>query len=90
MNTQHLKTDFLEASNVHYQKYQGWLKRQQLADQTRRAYQSRINHFLGFLGASGEDVRPLVKNERERMHVLREYKRHLKQELKSRPSTVNA
>ena len=31
-----------------------------------------------------------MQNERERSHVLREYKRHLKQELKSRPATVNA
>jgi site-specific recombinase XerD len=90
MDTQRLKTDLLKASDARYQKYLTWLKRQPLAEQTRRAYQSRINHFLGFLGASGEDLRPLVQNERERTHVLREYKRHLKQELKSRPATVNA
>lgn len=32
----------------------------------------------------------LVQTERERAHVLREYKRYLKQELRSSPATVNA
>ena len=85
-----MKTALLKASYDRYEKYLSWLKRQPLSDQTRRAYRSRINHFLGFLGSSGEDIRTLVQNERERSHVLREYKRHLKQELKSRPATVNA
>jgi len=85
-----LEPAILKASYDRYEKYLSWLKRQPLSDQTRRAYRSRINHFLGFLGSSGEDIRTLVQNERERSHVLREYKRHLKQELKSRPATVNA
>jgi len=85
-----LETELLKASYDRYEKYLLWLKRQPLAEQTRRAYRSRTNHFLGFLGTSGEDIRALVQNERERTHVLREYKRHLKQDLKSRPATVNA
>lgn len=85
-----METEPLKASYDRYEKYLLWLKRQPLAEQTRRAYRSRINHFLGFLGTSGEDIRALVQNERERTHVLREYKRHLKQDLKSRPATVNA
>ena len=85
-----MKTELLKASYDRYEKYLLWLKRQPLAEQTRRAYRSRTNHFLGFLGTSGEDIRALVQNERERTHVLREYKRHLKQDLKSRPATVNA
>lgn len=85
-----MKTDLLEASFARYEKYLSWLKRQPLSDQTRRAYRSRLNHFLGFLGSSGEDIRKLIENERERTHVMREYKKHLKQELKSRPTTVNA
>jgi len=85
-----LKTDLLKAAFERYEKYLSWLKRQPLSEQTRRAYRSRINHFLGFLGSSGEDLRALIQNERERAHILREYKRHLKQELRSRPTTVNA
>ncbi len=85
-----MKTALLKASFDRYEKYLSWLKRQPLSDQTRRAYKSRINHFLGFLGSSGEDIRVLVQTDRERAHVLREYKRYLKQELESSPATVNA
>jgi integrase/recombinase XerC len=80
----------LKESFARYEKYQSWLKRQPLSDQTRRAYRSRINHFLGFLGTSGEDLGRLLENERERAFVLGEYTRHLKKEYKARPSTVNA
>lgn len=89
-DTQRLKTALSKASNDRFQKYLSWLERQPLSDQTRRAYRSRINHFLDFLGTSGEDVRVLVQTERERAHILREYKRYLKQEMRSSPATVNA
>ena len=72
------------------EKYQNWLKRQPLSEQTRRAYRSRINHFLSFLGTSGEDLERLLENTRERAFVLGEYTRHLKKQYKVRPSTVNA
>lgn len=85
-----METALLKASHDRYEKYLSWLKRQPLSDQTRRAYKSRINHFLGFLGSSGEDIRVLAQSDRERTHVLREYKRYLKQELESSPATVNA
>lgn len=85
-----METTLLKASHDRYEKYLSWLKRQPLSDQTRRAYKSRINHFLGFLGSSGEDIRVLAQSDRERAHVLREYKRYLKQELESSPATVNA
>lgn len=82
--------DLLEAADAKYQKYLRWLKRQPVSDQTRRAYGSRINSFLGFLGDSREDLRILVANVQEREHVLQSYKRHLKQQLKLLPATVNA
>lgn len=82
--------ELLEAASERYQKYLRWLKRQPLSDQTRRAYGSRINGFLGFLAASGEDIRVLIGKPQEQAHVLRAYKRHLKQELKQSPATVNA
>ena len=85
-----MKTALLKASYARFKKYQAWLERQPLSEQTRRAYRSRINHFLGFLGESGEDLESLIDSERELGHVLRSYKQHLKQELKSRPATVNA
>lgn len=86
----HLETVKLKAHPASHEKYLLWLKRQPLSEQTKRAYGSRTNHFLGFLGTSGEDIKALIENERERSHVLREYKRYLKQELLSSPATVNA
>lgn len=85
-----LETVYLTAHPASHEKYLSWLKRQPLSEQTKRAYRSRTNHFLGFLGTSGEDIKALIENERERSHVLREYKRYLKQELRSSPATVNA
>ena len=85
-----MKSDLLKAAFARYEKYQAWLKRQPLSDQTRRAYKTRINHFLGFLGTSDEDIRKLIENEREAEYVLREYKQYLKRDLKARPATVNA
>lgn len=85
-----METAVVKATYERYEKYLAWLKRQPLSEQTRRAYRSRINHFLGFLGESGEDIRVLIDNEREREHVVREYKKYLKQKQRSQPSTVNA
>jgi integrase/recombinase XerC len=82
--------DLLKAMFGRFEKYQRWLERQPLSDQTRRAYVSRVNGFLGFLGASGEDLKALVANDQERKHVLRDYKRYMKQSLKLAPATVNA
>lgn len=80
----------LEASRARYQKYQKWLQRQPLSKQTRRAYLSRVNGFLGFLGESGEDLRVLVTSDQERKQVLRDYKRYIKEDLKLLPASVNA
>jgi len=75
-------TNLLKASLARFEKYQKWLERQPLSEQTRRAYRSRINSFLGFLGESGEDLMALAANERERKFVVQDYKRRLKQEFK--------
>lgn len=82
--------DLLEASLARFNKYEKWLRRQPLSPQTRRAYLSRLNGFLGFLGESGEDLMALTANERERKFVLQNYKRQLKQEIKLSPASVNA
>ena len=80
----------LKASQQKYEKYLSWLERQPFSEETRRAYRTRVNGFLSFLNASGEDLKGLVQTERERSHVLREYKKHLKQVLRLSPATVNA
>lgn len=84
------KAELLKASHAEFQKYLKWLQRHPVSDETRRAYRNRVEGFLGFLGVSGENLLELVDNDRARLHVLREYKRYMKQELKLLPSTVNA
>jgi len=80
----------LKARPSQFDKYSTWLNRQPLSDQTRRAYRSRIKRFQGFLDASGELLESLIASDRELAHVLKNYKRHLKQADKSSPATVNA
>ncbi len=55
-----MKTALLECSAKYEAKYLAWLKRQPVSPETRRAYAGRINRFLRFLDASGEDVRSEV------------------------------
>lgn len=70
--------------------YSAWLNRQPLSNQTRRAYRSRIKRFQAFLDASGEVLDSLLKSDRELAHILKNYKRYLKQKDKASPATVNA
>jgi integrase/recombinase XerC len=80
----------LKAHSPQFDRYSSWLNRQPLSDETRRAYRSRTNRFQAFLDASGEVLEALFKSERELAHVLKNYKRHLKQRDKASPATVNA
>lgn len=86
----HLRTHTLKAFSTELDRYSSWLNRQPLSLQTIRAYRSRIKRFQGFLEGSGEVLEDLLKNERELVHVLRNYKRQLKQIDKASPATVNA
>ena len=86
----HLRSSTLKAVSTEFDRYSSWLNRQPLSLQTIRAYRSRIKRFQGFLEGSGEVLEDLLKNERELVHVLRNYKRQLKQIDKASPATVNA
>ena len=86
----HLRTHTLNTFSTELDRYSSWLNRQPLSLQTIRAYRSRIKRFQGFLEGSGEVLEDLLKNERELVHVLRNYKRQLKQIDKASPATVNA
>lgn len=80
----------LKAAIGHFNKYQAWLEKQPLSEHSKRAYRSRLNLFLGFLGSSDEDYRDRFKDETERDYILKDYKRFLKQKQKARPNSVNA
>jgi integrase/recombinase XerC len=49
-----------------------------------------MKRFETFLAGSGETIQELAENDRELAHVLKNYKRHLKQVDKASPATVNA
>jgi integrase/recombinase XerC len=85
-----LNKSLLKAAIGHFSKYQAWLDKQPLSDHSKRAYRSRLNHFLGYLGSSDDDYRDPFKDETERDYILKDYKKFLKQKHKASPSSVNA
>jgi integrase/recombinase XerC len=78
------------AAGKHHENYLVSLKRAPLSEQSKRAYRSRVNQFMGFLSASNSKIERLLKDEREIEYILREYKRYLKRSRKFAPSSVNA
>jgi site-specific recombinase XerD len=80
----------LKAGAERYQKYEAWLKRQPLSAHSKRAYLSRINHFLVFLATSDDDFDDAFKDSKERDYILREYKKYLKHSLRAQPNSVNS
>jgi len=81
--------NLLKASLARFNKYEKWLSRQPVSAQTRRAYLSRVQGFLGYLGVSGEDLAALISNDSEREFVLKEYKLYLKKHLKMLPAGIS-
>lgn len=79
----------LKTAYQHFQKYVSWLKRQPLSAHSRRAYRSRLNHFLVFLGTSETEFGDVFTNPNDRDFAVREYKTQMKRSYKLRPATVN-
>lgn len=57
---------------------------------TRRAYQTRLQHFLGFLGTHLDRYPNALSNKAERDGVIADYMTYLRNEIKSSPQTINA
>lgn len=85
-----MNKSLLKAAAGHFDKYLAWLEKQPLSDHSKRAYRSRLNHFLGYLGASDVDYKNPFKDATERDYILKDYKRFLKQKHNASPNTVNA
>lgn len=73
-----------------FEAYKRALEKQPLSSHTRRAYETRLQHFLGFLGTRLDEYPDALANKHTRDYVAREYKQYLKLTLKSSPQTVNA
>lgn len=73
-----------------FEAYKSDLERLPLSAHTRRAYETRLQHFLGFLGSRLDEYPDALGNKHTRDYVARDYKLYLKLTLKSSPQTVNA
>lgn len=88
-----METDLLKAAravNAHFLKYKNWLTKQPLSEHSKRAYRSRIDHFLVFLASHSSDYRDVLNDPQERDFAVRDYKAHLKRTLKMQPTSVNS
>lgn len=74
----------------HFETYKEALAKLPLSAHTTRAYETRLQHFLGFLGTHLDEYPDALTNGHTRDYVAREYKQYLKLMLKSSPHTVNA
>lgn len=73
-----------------FEGYQKELKRLPLSPHTRRAYETRLQHFLGFLGSRLDSYPAALSEGHSRDYLTRDYKEYLRLTLKSSPQTVNA
>jgi integrase/recombinase XerC len=73
-----------------FEDYRAALNKQPLSPNTRRAYETRLQHFLGFLGSRLEEYPNALADEHMRDYLARDYKQYLKLSMKSSPQTVNA
>lgn len=73
-----------------FEAYQDALEKQPLSSHARRTYQTRLQHFLGFLGERLHEYPDALTNPNTRDYIARDYKQHLTLKLKASPQTVNA
>lgn len=73
-----------------FEAYKTSLDKQTLSSHTKRAYETRLQHFLGFLGTRLDEYPDALVNKHTRDYVARDYKQYLKFMIKSSPQTVNA
>lgn len=68
--------------------YESWLDDQPLSIQTRRAYNSRLNNFLGFLGSHLDLYPDALLDVEIRDELVHDYRKYL-QQLPCGPRTIN-
>jgi len=84
MNAELLKSLWLQ-----FTQYKSWLDEQALSAHTKRAYRSRLNHFLVFLATSGGSYARVLTDEQVREKAVKEYKDNLKEDLQASAATIN-
>lgn len=71
------------------ERYQAWLKRQPLSENTRRAYRVRAGQYLEYLAATPAEYGDPLEDPNARDYALRDFKAYLKTVRRARPSSVN-
>jgi len=71
------------------QRYDSWLNELPLSAQTRRAYNSRLNNFLGFLGTHLDFYPDALLDVEIRDELIQDYAKYL-QKLRSGARTINS
>lgn len=84
-----MKTQLQKTAYHHLNKYDLWLNKQPLSHHTRRAYRSRLNHFLVFVTTTDTDFGDVFGSQIDRDFTVHEYKTAMKRSLKLSPATVN-
>ncbi len=69
--------------------YEGWLEKQPLSGNTKRAYRTRAGQFLEWLGSTPAEYGDALSEEHARDYSVRDFKAHLKTVAKAKPSSVN-
>jgi len=69
--------------------YEGWLLRQPLSANTKRAYRTRVSQYLEYLAVTPAGYGDPLRDPHARDYAARDFKAHLKTVRRVRPSSVN-
>lgn len=69
--------------------YEGWLSRQPLSANTKRAYGTGVSRYLKYLAAIPVEYGDPLEDLHARDYGVRDYKSYLKAVRKAKPSSVN-
>ncbi len=72
-----------------FNRYKESLENKRLSAHTRRAYVSRLNHFLVFLGTADADYDRVLKHPFTRDRAVADYRDYLRDELECSAATIN-
>ncbi|HEY9869920.1 MAG TPA: tyrosine-type recombinase/integrase [Candidatus Obscuribacterales bacterium] len=84
-----MNADLLKSLYAQFVQYEAWLGKQKLSEHTKRAYKSRLNHFLVFLATATTDYSDVLHDSRARTRAVEGYKHYLLDELDASPNSIN-
>lgn len=85
-----MNAELLKSLYAQFVQYEAWLVKQKLSEHTKRAYRSRLNHFLVFLATSSTDYSDVLHDSRARTRAVEGYTRYLLGDLDASPNSINS